>query len=258
MFCLFKLLNKGVLFGVLFWVGTGLIKCHAQFTRYTEDTAKVALGVFAKAGVVYDYPFFDNYSDPSPVGEIGAHLIFDKIQLGLGIGYFANNSYWKQGADVFNPEKHGTTQTGNLFLPLHVNFRLFHIKRNFLTFKLGFIFLFSTPAYITEITTTSTFNYTVYQTQFGLGGTGGIKYARLIGDRVLLGAELSLNLSLLPGPAALLGTDYTSGYHMISRQPNGDFKICFEYIFGKKHINYLDVSKRKKPKKENQHVLDEE
>jgi hypothetical protein len=251
-------LPKGKVLGILFFLGLGLSSSHAQFTRYTEDTAKVAFGLFAKMGVVYDYPFFNNYADPSPIGEVGAHLIFDRVQLGLGLGYFANNSYWKQGADAFNPEKHGTTQTGNFYLPLHANFRLFHLKRNFLSLKLGFVFLFSTPASIAETTYVSTFNYTIFQTQVGLGATTGIKYSRYIGDRILLGAELSLNLSLLPGPAALLGTNYTSGFSMISRHPNGDFKICFEYIFGKKHINYLDPTKPKRTKPYKQAVIDEE
>jgi hypothetical protein len=230
-----------------------------KLIRYTEDTAKVAIGLTAKAGIMYDYPFFYNYTDPSPVGELGFNVILDKIQIGTGLGLFANNSHWRQGGDGINPEKNGTTETANFFIPLHVNLKLFNLKRNLFSMKFGFIFLLSTPASIRETSIYGTQTYVINQTRFGLGGTLGFKYSRHIGEKILLGAELSLNLSLTPSPAMLLGTDYVYGFNMISRQPNGDFKICFEYILGKKHVNYLDLSK-KKPKKTkvDDSIIDEE
>ncbi len=257
---LFKNISRQFLF-IIFFLSLFAFTCtrsYSQYVRYTEDTAKFAFSLFAKAGVVYDYPFFQNYSDPSPIGEIGANILFDKVQVGVGVGFFMNNSYWNQGADATNPAKTGTTQAGNFYMPLHANFKLFNIKRNFFTLKLGFIFLLSTSAYYTETTMFSTISYPFNQTRFGLAGTVGFKYSRHIGERILLGAELSLNLSFLPAPAMLLGTNYTYGYNMISRNPNGDFKICFEYVLGKKHINYLDLSKRKKPKKVKGDIIDEE
>ena len=59
-------------------------------------------------------------------------------------------------------------------------------------------------------------------------------------------SELGFNLALVP--TLLLGTDYVYGMNMTSRNPNGDFKICFEYILGKKHKNYFNETKRRKRK----------
>ena len=226
------------------------VHATAQLVRFTEDTAKVSFGLYAKAGIIYDYPFFDNYSDIGPIGEIGTNIVLNKFQIGVGIGYFPNNSHWNQGADIYNPAKRGTTQTGAVYFPLHVNFKFFHIKRNILSMKLGFIFLASTKQHVSETSIYSTYettmSYDVFQSRFGLAATMGIKYSRFIGNHLLIGAELDLNLALIS--TQLLGTDYTYGYNMANRHPNADFKLCFEYIFGKKHINYLDETKRKKRK----------
>ncbi len=249
-----SLLKRISLFLVLCFLS---INGFSQYVRYTEDTAKVAFGLFTKLGVVYDYPFYHNYSDPSPMGEIGLNIVFDKLQIGTGLGFFVNNSYWRQGADAFSPERTGTTKTGNIYIPLHTNIKLFHLKRNFLSMKIGFVFILSTTADITETTIYGTNNYKYTQPRFGLGGTIGFRYSRKIAERILLGVEFDLNLALAPSPAALLGTDYVYGFNMSSRHPNGDVKICFEYIFGKKHINYLDESKRKMKVKE-ESVIDEE
>jgi hypothetical protein len=233
------------------------INSYSQYVRYTEDTAKIGFGIGAKAGMIYDYPFFNNRSDISPIGELDFYIVLDKLQINTGLGFFSNNSSWHQAPDQFNPEKNGTTQTGNFYIPLNVDFRLFNIKRNIFSLKFGFNMLFSTTAYITETTINGTINYQFPKTVYGLGTYLGFKYTRHVGDRILIGAELDLNFALLPGPASLLGTNYNSGYSMISRHPNGDFKICFEYIFGKKHLNYLDPSKKKKRKKEGD-IIDED
>lgn len=230
---------------------------HSQYVRYTEDTAKFAFGIGAKAGIIYDYPLFYNKSALSPIGELDFYFVLDKIQINTGFGFFANNSAWRQGADQVNPEKTGTTNAGNFFIPLNVDFRLFNVKRNLLFIKVGFNFLFSTNTYITENMAAGTFSYQYQNTIFGMGGYLGLKYSRHLGNRILLSAELDLNLGLAPSPAALLGTDYSSGFAMASRHPNGDFKISFQYILGKKHLNILDPSKRKK-KKEDQEIIDED
>lgn len=230
---------------------------YSQYVRYTEDTAKVAFGVGAKAGIIYDYPFFNNRSALSPVGELDFYVMFDKVQLNTGIGYFANNSQWHQGSDQLNPEKNGSTEASNIYVPLNVDFRIFNFKRNIFSIKVGFNFVFATSAKITETSIYGTLVYNYTNVIFGLGGYAGFKYTRHIGERILLGCELDLNLSLSPLPSALLGNNYNSGYNMASRHPNGDFKICFEYVFGKKHLNFLDFSKKRKKKIEEE-VIDEE
>lgn len=238
------------LLGIIGWMVfsyQSIAQASAQYVRFTEDTAKVSVSLFAKAGIIYDYPFFNNYSNPGPMGEVGAHLNLDKFQIGLGIGYFPNNSRWNQGADLINPPKRGTIETGCIYFPMHINFKFFHIKRNILSMKIGFVFLATTKQKVSETTLYGTYettiNYEVFQSKFGLGGTAGFKYSRLIGNHILLGAELDINLALIS--TQLLGTDYTYSYNMANRHPNGDFKICFEYFFSKKHINYLNETKRK-------------
>jgi len=245
---------KKIIFVVLFsFIGDS----YAQYVRYTEDTAKVGFGIGGKAGIIYDYPFFNNRSALSPIGELDFYVLFDKLQLNTGIGFFANNSSWYQGADQTNPERYGTTEAINLYIPLNADFRIFSIKRNLFFVKVGFNFIFSTQAKIVENSNYVTLTYNYTNVIFGLGGYVGFKYTRYIGERILLGAELDLNFALSPLPSALLGNNYSSGYNMAARHPNGDFKICFEYIFSKKHLNLLDPSKRKKKKKEDD-IIDED
>ncbi len=227
--------------------------------RYV-DTATVSWSIHAKGGIIYDYPWYDCYADLAPVGEVGAAISFEKVQISLGIGYFPNNTRWFLGADNFSPPKRGTTQGGCMFMPLHANFKLFQIKRNLLTFNIGFTFLLSTPTQMTETTlnpgneVTTTYFYT--QPRPGLSGNLGFKYSRWIGKKFLVGGELGLNASLVP--AMIFGTDYTFGFNMLSRQPNGYFKICFEYMFGKKHPKFMNETVRKKKEKKDKDVEDED
>lgn len=235
--------------------------CNHSFSQFNvyRDTSKVSFSVFAKGGIIYDYPFYNSYSDLGPMGEIGMNVILGKIQIGLGIGYFPNNSHWNQGSDAFTPAKRGITNTGAVYFPLHINFKFFNIKRNILSMKIGFDFMLSTKTTVNETwlyptyTIDYSFNYTTLR--FGLGGTVGIKYSRLINRHFLVGAEIGINVSMVPGMA--FGADYTYGTNMTTRHPNGDFKLCFEYFFGKNHNNYFNETKFK-PKKERGNVIDEE
>lgn len=229
---------------------------HAQTSR---DSSKIAFSLFAKTGLIYDYPFYQNYSDIGPMGEIGVNMWIDRTQITSGIGVFPNNSHWNSGADQFNPAKRGTTSTTCLYFPLHANFRLFNLKKNYLSVKAGFIFLISTQARVNEIFMYSTYedsnSYNVMIPLFGMAGCVGFKYSRQFGERIFVGAELGLNMAIVP--SHVFGTNYTYSINMINRHPNGDFKIFFEYKLGRKKHKYFDET-RKKAKKPKEDVMDEE
>lgn len=229
------------------------------YAQTSRDSSKIAFSLFAKTGLIYDYPFYQNYSDIGPMGELGVNMWIDYTQISAGIGVFPNNSHWNSGADQFNPAKRGTITTTCVYFPLHANFRLFNIKKNYLSVKAGFIFLISTQARVNEIFMYATYedsnSYNVSVPLFGMAGCIGFKYSRQFGDRIFVGAELGLNMAIVPSLA--LGTDYTYSINMINRHPNGDFKIFFEYKLGRKYHKYCNETKRKGTRKKDD-VMDEE
>lgn len=199
------------------------------FAQTTIDTVNESISIYAKTGITINYTHFQPqafYSGDqlvNPIGEIGCNVSIDKVQLGLGVGYYAI-----LGSNPYRTSRH------QFYIPLSVNVRLFNLKRNLLSVKGGLIAVIPASYIVNENT---------YKLNgFGLASYLGLKYSRLVGSRILLSAEADLGFSLFNQPSfddshASLGGSYYPGYSL---------QIGFEYFFGKKRSKYLLPSQRKK------------